>query len=344
MLSRLSGTYSVYRIKGDPVRSEIMRHFDLVREFREAGYFETEHLKEIFQDVKKEIKLGRLIAISGIVGSGKTLLINRLEDDLEREKEIIVARSLSLDKSKVTLSSFMLAIFLDLATKGKEKEIKIPAPTEKQMRKLQEVIQKWKKPVALFVDEAHHIHGQTLRELKLLIEVVRKGGGLLSIVLAGHPKLKNDLRRSILEEIGHRMTILDLDGIVANKRAYIEWLLAKCVKAETPIDSVFSVEAIDLLADRLVTPLQIEHYLTLAVEEAFTIAAKPVTADIVASVIAKDIDELEPKLTRLGYNAKTLARILNVRPAVLKSFFQGQLPSGRVQELQNEMLAAGIPI
>jgi len=183
-----------------------------------------------------------------------------------------------------------------------------------------------------------------LRGLKHLMEIVRKGGGLLSIVLAGHPKLKNELRRSRLEEIGHRMTIFDLDGIVSSKREYIKWLLTKCIKPETPIDTVFSVEAIDLLADRLSTPLQIENYLTLAVEEAFTIAVRPVTNEIVTSVIAKDIDELEARLTRLGYHTKVLARILNVRPTVLKSFFHGKLPPSRVQELQNEILAAGIPI
>ena len=176
------------------------------------------------------------------------------------------------------------------------------------------------------------------------MEVVREGDGLLSIVLAGHPKLKNDLRRSAMEEIGHRATIFNLDVIGAGKHEYIEWLLAKCLKAETPVEAVFSVEAIDLLAERLATPLQIEHYLTLAVEEAFTIGANQVTAEIVESVVAKDIDELESRLTRLGYNAKSLARILNLRPAVLKSFFQGQLPASRVQELQNEMLAAGIPV
>ena len=51
-----------------------MRHFNLAREFRQTGYFETEHLKEIFRDVKEDIKLGKLIAISGMVGAGKTCL------------------------------------------------------------------------------------------------------------------------------------------------------------------------------------------------------------------------------------------------------------------------------
>jgi type II secretory pathway predicted ATPase ExeA len=326
------------------VRNEIMRHFNLAKEFRQAGYFETEHLKEIVRDVKEDIKRGKLIAISGAVGSGKTIFLKRLKDELEREKEILVARSLALDKGQVTISALMLALFMDLTARGKDKEIRVPAQSEKQIRKLQEIIQKSKKTVALFVDEAHDLHGHTLRGLKRLMEVVREGDGVLSIVLAGHPKLKNDLRRSSMEEIGHRATIFNLDVMGAGKHEYIEWLLAECLKTETAGDAVFAVEAIDLLAERLTTPLQIEHYLTMAVEESFTIGANQVTAEIIESIIPKDIDELEARLTRLGYNAKNLARILNIRPAVLKSFFQGQLSASRVQELQNEMLAAGIPV
>jgi hypothetical protein len=135
-----------------------------------------------------------------------------------------------------------------------------------------------------------------------------------------------------------------LDGITASKREYIEWLLEECTKSGTKIESVFSADAIDLLSDRLATPLQLEHYITLAIEEAYKIGVKPVTADIIESVVAKNIDDLEARLTRYGYNAKTLASVLNVRPAIIKSFFHGQLPPGQIQEIQNEMLAMGIPI
>ena len=93
--------------------------------------------------------------------------------------------------------------------------------------------------------------------LKRLIEMVQDCGGTLSVVLAGHPKLKNDLRRSALEEIGSRTTVFDLDGIAASKRNFIEWLLQKCTKSETDIHSILTEEAIDLLAERLFTPLQI---------------------------------------------------------------------------------------
>jgi hypothetical protein len=100
----------------------------------------------------------------------------------------------------------------------------------------------------LFIDEAHDLHGNTLIGLKRLIEMVQDCGGTLSVILAGHPKLKNDLRRSSLEEIGSRTTVFDLDGIAASKREFIEWLLQECTKPETDVHSIISDEAIDLLA------------------------------------------------------------------------------------------------
>ncbi|WP_183082023.1 hypothetical protein [Paraburkholderia sp. BL23I1N1] len=46
----------------------------------------------------------------------------------------------------------------------------------------------------MFVDEAHDLNGNTLTGLKRLMELVEDGDGSLSVILAGHPKLRNDLR------------------------------------------------------------------------------------------------------------------------------------------------------
>src|ERR1700678_4052362 len=52
-----------------------------------------------------------------------------------------------------------------------------------------------------------------LPTLKRLTEVVVEGGGQLSVVLLGHPKLKNDLRRPQMEEIGDRTTVFEFGGL-----------------------------------------------------------------------------------------------------------------------------------
>jgi len=327
--------------KGQEMLSDVMSHFKLVKEFRNVGYFETDHHKQIVQELKMAIQQGKLIAVAGIVGCGKTTTLNKIRDTLVKEGEIIVAKSLSVEKARVTLSTLMMALFYDLST---EKDFKIPTQSEKRERKLQELITKRKKPVALFIDEAHDLHGNTLIGLKRLIEMVQDCGGTLSVVLAGHPKLKNDLRRSSLEEIGSRTTVFDLDGIAASKRGFIEWLLRKCTKSGTDIHSILTEEAVDLLAERLLTPLQIEHHLTLALEEGYLIGETPVPANVVESILAKDIDGLEQKLTRHGYNVKTLAATVNVQPKVIRSFLRRKLSPGQTQEIQVEMLAAGIPL
>ena len=69
-------------------------------------------------------------------------------------------------------------------------------------RELRELVRKNKRPVALFVDKAHDLNRHTLTGLKRLMEVIEDGDGRLSVILSGHPKLRNDLRRPTMEEIG----------------------------------------------------------------------------------------------------------------------------------------------
>jgi len=321
--------------------SEAMDQFRLAKEFRQAGYFETEHHKQITKEIKFAIKLGKLIALTGIVGSGKTTLLTNIQNEMLKENKIRISQSLSVEKNRVKVPTLIQALFYDLST---EKMIKIPSQTEKCIRNLRELLRKIKKPVALFVDEAHDLNGNTLKGIKKLIESIRQGGSTISVVLAGHPKLKNDLLNPTLEEIGSRSTLFNLDGITASKREYIEWLLEECTKPDTKLEDIFSPDAIDTLADKLATPLQIEHYLTLTVQQAYDVGVKPITEEIINSVIARGIDDLEPKLTRFGYDTKTLSKTLNLRPTVIRSFFHGHLPPGQTQEIQNELLAMGLPI
>jgi hypothetical protein len=48
----------------------------------------------------------------------------------------------------------------------------------------------------------------------------------------------------------------------------------------------------------------------LAMEAAYQVGEKPVTGAIVESVLSKQIDELEPTLTRHGYDARGLAELI----------------------------------
>lgn len=320
--------------------SEILNYYSLNKDFAAAGYFETEVQHQLGKDFKTALKLGGLILVSGPVGCGKTTFLRRLQEQLEAEKEILVSKSLAVDKARVNLGILILALFYDLAT---EKEFKVPSQPEKRERKLRELIRKRQKPVALFIDEAHDLHGKTLIGLKRLMEVIQDGGGTLAIVLAGHPKLKNELRRSTMEEIGSRATVFSLAS-KADLPNYLEWLLKGCTRARTKRAELLTDEAATLLTTRLTTPLQIQHYLRLAFEEGYKIGQRPVSVEVLEQVLSPDLDALEARLTRSGYTVKTIAEMLNARQAEIRSLFRGQLPPTRAQELKNELMAAGIPI
>ena len=110
-----------------------------------------------------------------------------------------------------------------------------------------------------------------------------------------------------MEEIGFRFAVFPFEGMAGHQAEYIAWLLGRALKEAA--DAAVSIEpiAVDLLAARLRTPLQIEQYLTRAFEETFRVGEKIVTATMVEAVLSRQIDDLEPRLTRYGYDVKSIA-------------------------------------
>jgi type II secretory pathway predicted ATPase ExeA len=251
--------YFQLQTRGERMLTEVMTHFGLVKEFRQASYYETTGQKQLFKDLKDADQSGSLVALTGVIGCGKTTTLRRLFEEFSKENKILVSKSLSVDKNHTTLTTLISALFYDLSPNYKE--TKIPSLGEKRERELRDLIKKGKKPVVLFVDEAHDLQYHTLKGLKRLIEVIEDGGETLSVVLAGHPKLKNDLRRPTMEEIGYRATILTLEGMVGSQREYINWLIKSCTIEGTETSDILTIEAIEILSEKLRTPLQIHQHL-----------------------------------------------------------------------------------
>jgi type II secretory pathway predicted ATPase ExeA len=93
--------------------TEVMRHYSLAREPIDVGFFETEHHAQVLRDIRAAIMSGRLIAMTAVIGSGKTILWRRLRADLEQEGRVIVSRSLSVEKTKITIPLLVAALFYE---------------------------------------------------------------------------------------------------------------------------------------------------------------------------------------------------------------------------------------
>ncbi|WP_423229009.1 ExeA family protein [Sinorhizobium meliloti] len=288
-------------------------------------------------------RTGLLVVLSGLVGSGKTHLLRRIEAELTKAGKVALAKSLAVDKRRTSLPSLIEALFYDLSP-GDRAQVKIPKQAERRERDLRDIMKKGKRPIVLVVDEAHDLHHKTLTGLKRLMEVVADAGVLLSVLLVGHPRLRNDLRRPQMEEIGYRTTIFEYEGIGSARRDYVAWLLDACAAEGVKVGELLEEEAIDLIAERLRTPLQIEMHLTLAFEQGFRLGAKPVTAEVVEQVLSRAIDDLEPTLTRNGYDSAALVTQLNARPSDIRAFLAGTLDPEHSRELTEQLRQAGLPV
>jgi type II secretory pathway predicted ATPase ExeA len=324
------------------MRAEVMEYYGLQRSLRAVGYYETSHHRQLLQDVKQAVYDGDLVALCGVVGAGKTATLRRLQDVLAKEGRVIVSRSMAVERNRATLGTLITALFCDLST---DKRPKIPSQIELRDRALRDLVRKCRKPVVLIVDEAHDLHRNTLTGLKRLIEMVADGGGKLSVLLAGWPRLRNELRQPAMEEIGYRTAVFSLEGVTGSQREYIEWVLATCSGGDrSKVDGILDPAAVDLLASRLRTPLQIEQHLTLALETGYQASEKPVGEAIADSVLSKQIDDLEPTLMRHGYSVKVLCELLGTKPAEVRALFRQALEADRARELKEQLLAAGLPV
>ncbi|VFS21821.1 AAA ATPase [Enterobacter cancerogenus] len=147
-----------------------------------------------------------------------------------------------------------------------------------------------------------------------------------------------------MEEIGYRTEIFTLDGIAGSQREYIQWLLTVCLAQEEGDTPILTEEAIDLLATKLRTPLQVQQHITLALEAGYLTGERPITAELVDSILSRKLDDLEPTLTRHGYRLKDMVEQFDAKPGRNQGAVQSPVGPDAYSRTADRILAAGLPI
>ena len=81
----------------------------------------------------------------------------------------------------------------------------------------------------------------------------------------------------------------------------------------------------------------------MALEQAYLSGVKPITVEIIETILVPDLDGIEAKLARNGYNLQALCAVLNSRPSEVKSYLLGQLNnSSKLAEFNKEIYKLGI--
>ncbi len=65
---------------------------------------------------------------------------------------------------------------------------------------------------------------------------------------------------------------------------------------------------------------------------------------IVETVLSRRIDDLEPQLTRHGYDVRALCEQFEAKPVEIRELLRGTLNPQRSTELIEEMRAVGLPL
>lgn len=107
---------------------------------------------------------------------------------------------------------------------------------------------------------------------------------------------------------------------------------------------IITDEAATIMATKLKTPLQIGRHLVRVFEAGFEAGIKPIDASVVETVLSRRIDDLEPELTRHGYDVRTLCDQFDAKAIEIRQLMRGNLNPQRTVELIDEMRAAGLPL
>jgi len=162
--------------------------------------FLTQQTKETLDQIIEGIRARRgLLLLTGEVGTGKTVLLNRLMEWLEQER---------IPKAFIFNSHLKASEVLELilADFGIPFNANRGTPLAHLHSWLQDRSCAGQTPV-LFVDEAQGLTLRTLEELRMLLNLQTSEGSLLQIVLCGQPEFEETLKRPELRQLRQRIAL-----------------------------------------------------------------------------------------------------------------------------------------
>lgn len=226
----------------------------------------TQHAKEALACLTYGIQCRKgFIVLSGEVGTGKTTLLNKMQEWLARQNvktAFIFNPRLEVDQ----FLEFMLTDFgvPDAGTGNKSQLL---------MKLNNWLLERFRagETAVLIVDEAQNLSDEMLEEIRLLTNLETSSEKLLQIVLAGQPELDVKLRQPQLRQLKQRITLRSRTYplTVVESREYILQRLHIAGSNGNPIFTPEALEAVHQYAHGIprVINLICEHSLITAFAE-----------------------------------------------------------------------------
>ena len=234
------------------------------------------------------------ITLTGEVGTGKTMLLNRLLGALRTQR----TKTAFLFNSRINtnqLFDFVLA------------EFEIPCSSNSKSQQLMRLnswlLERYRsgETVALTVDEAQNLTFPVLEEIRMLTNLETSTDKLLQIVLSGQPELEEKIKLPELRQLRQRI-MLRCQTSPLSKEETVEYIrerlrIAGASEQAGPIFSPKAVEAIHVYSSGIprVINLLCEHSLITGYAEHM----RPIEVEVVEGVAREfQLDDLEPLAPR----------------------------------------------
>jgi type II secretory pathway predicted ATPase ExeA len=221
----------------------------------DAALWRNDEVKTILERINNAVYNHEFLSITGEVGSGKSTLFRTAYRQLSDDPNVIISTVPSFHSKHLTDSYLCDIIIEDL---GKQK---IPIGVRKKAIALNNVLDDLANrninPVLMF-DEAQMISDETLKDIRLIAEEWKSNGNPIAFILFAKPELKLRLRKGSMKEVAKRLPIIDITGFHAAVKADVrDYITFKLKAVGGNIDTIFSPEAIQFIADRSRTPLDV---------------------------------------------------------------------------------------
>jgi general secretion pathway protein A len=244
--------------------------------------FLTQQTKQTLDQIIEGIR-GRkgLLLLTGEVGTGKTVLLNRLMEWLEQER---IPKAFIFN-SHVKASELLDLILADFAVPFNAQR---GTPLAHLQGWLQDRHCAGQTPV-LFVDEAQGLGLRTLEELRMLLNLQDAQGSLLQIVLCGQPEFEETLKRPELRQLRQRIALRCRTAplTLEETQGYID---ARLHLAGASSAAVFHPEAIQALSHY---SRGLPRVLNALCEESLTRAAREKIRPVPGRMVGEAAHELQ---------------------------------------------------
>lgn len=184
-------------------RSSILEHFNVrLKEYRGDDF--KRRASYLLEGLRERL----FMALVGGPGTGKKTLARYVMDAAKADMTIIYLQV--LDDARITISQIIAAMIEALSFGGERPRRDVYAKKTQLARLLGRTVSKGR-GVALVVEQAQHLHHNTIRAIKELRELSFLGDSeLFSVLLMGHKSLEGKLLN--LGDVAARVEFVRLDG------------------------------------------------------------------------------------------------------------------------------------